>query len=182
VKAARAAEASAGIALAQKRLGDRQLETSKAIERAYIYVHSVKHFDGYASGKRPSLSLNVINSGRTPGWVLRTGIAVIPVSDVAIHLPRPIPIQQIGMRHSKQVIFAGQKTTLANSLGAIAPSDHAKVQDGTWTLVAFGRIEYRDTFGDTHYTDFSFVWDKFKTGVSGPEDFYIHGNGYTDAT
>lgn len=181
VRAARAAHASAAISLAQKRLGDRHLETSKAIERAYIYVHSVRQLEGFTDGGQPTVLLNVINSGHTFGWILRTGCATIPVSDVGKNLPRPMPVQHIGMRQNKQIVFAGQHTTFGNKLGAVAATDYAGVQDGTWKLVVFGRIEYRDTFDDTHHTDFSFVWDQFKAGSSGPGDFHIHPDGYTDA-
>jgi len=155
---------------------------NKAIERAYVYVHQVASFENFAVGAKPVVLLTVVNSGHTPAWILESSAATIPVADVAKHLPRPMPVEHIGMRNQKQVVFAGVKTEWGHVLGPVQESDYTNVKNGTWRLVVFGRIHYRDTFNDRHYTDFSFVWDRFKEGKSGPSDFLIHPDGYTDAT
>lgn len=165
----------------QRQTYEATLAANKAIERAYIFVSQVEVFDNYAIGERPRVLLTVVNSGHTPGWLLNAGTATIPVTDVSKHLPRPMPVDWIGMRGQKQVIFAQQRTTWGNALGPVAEADYVSVQNGTWKLVVFGRIEYRDVFERVHHSDFSFVW-KFKEGKSGPEDFNIHPDGYTDAT
>jgi hypothetical protein len=79
---------------------------------------------------------------------------------------------QIGLLNRQNDLFA---------FGVVTPAVEAAIRKGS-KLVVFGRIEYRDTFNDTHYTDFSFVWDTFKEGISGAGDFHIHPDGYIDAT
>ena len=74
------------------------------------------------------------------------------------------------------------RTRFGARLGPVDSDAYTNVREGRWRLVVFGRIEYRDTFGDDHHTDFSFVWDGFKEGKSTAEDFHIHPDGYTDAS
>lgn len=144
-------------------------------ERAYVWVEKLTQFEDFAPGKEPRLLATVINSGNTPARVFESGIATIPVRSVAEHLPRPMP--DPGMRPSTMTLVAGQHADWGNLLGPVAQSDYDLVMKQGFKLVVFGRLRYLDTFGISHCTDFSFVYNPKQWGTE-KLGFVIDPNGY----
>jgi hypothetical protein len=93
-----------------------------------------------------------------------------------------LPYDQLNATKTNNVLFPDKPSYWGATLGPISQDQYKAVKDGGYQLVVFGRVRYRDTFDGEHYTDFSFVWEKFKEGCSTNDDFRIHPDGYTDAT
>ena len=103
------------------------------------------------------------------------------VGDVTEAFRGPIPIDQLVATPTNQVLFPGKPSSWGTEMVPVAENQLLAVRSGSHRLVIFGRLRYRDAFGDTHHTDFSFVWIRFKEGRSTNDDFIIHPHGYTDA-
>ncbi len=166
------------VAVVQARIYCAMHNTTRTVERAYIYVEAVTQYRNFEPGETPSLMVTVINSGTTPGRIVEARIATIPVLTVENDLPKIMP--DPGMRPTNLVVVKGQRMDWGNQLAPVPQEDFERVFKHNFKLVVFGRIGYRDAFNAVHHTDFSFVYNP-KQWKPGHIEFVIDPNGYSDA-
>jgi hypothetical protein len=124
--------------------------------RAYAFAKPISITD-FSTSTHPSTQVIFKNSGQTPAYHLTGSTAVYPSS-----YPLSVPIPS-GTRESTP-LEATLNPAAENDIGGsdtmqrpITPDEANAIRDGkTMRMYVYGSINYRDVFGDVHYSNFCF--------------------------
>jgi hypothetical protein len=128
--------------------------------RAYVAPESVGILDGNmlsppqpAKVNYPGVGMLIKNCGQTPAYkvVSWARIAVIAVIDEQLQLPMPPSLEET----FTNTLAAG--STFNKSLWfdrPLTPNEITDILNGVRAIYLYGRIEYKDAFKKTHFTNF----------------------------
>ena len=138
-------------------------DTAKRELRAYVGTEHIGVLDNPVRG-----GIVVKNFGRTIATEVEVRIAG------AFANTQPIANFSLGGRKCK-AIHMPSEVTQWNEPVAIQGNDRALLNSGTGSVYVWGRIDYKDVFGEPHWTTFRFMTE----GRPGPlDDPYFSGHGW----
>jgi hypothetical protein len=157
-----------------------QLASAHVTERAWI-ISEVQ--DVTVLNKNPILVFcKVINSGRTPAWVKKTGSrGQVLRKGKESDLPQAPPPCDLISPFTDEGSPLPPHSHLTH-IFAIPQPNWIAVENEEATLYIWGFAEYRDVYGNDHITRYCYVYQPSKDDIRS-RDFYIGGpKGYNEAS
>jgi len=123
----------------------------------------------------PGVSMFIKNSGQTPAYrvVSWMGIDVVPVADEGRLVPPPMEENfsltlAAGTTFNKAIWFHRQ----------LAANEITELANGTRGIYVYGRIEYRDAFRQSRFTNFRLVYtnSQYPAAAGAGFNFSMRGN------
>ncbi len=139
--------------LATRKLVIDAKETSKRQLRAYISVTATGRIPNSVNPTLPAFQIKIKNTGQTPAYGVKSW------RGIGIHeFPLVTELQPMGSVTNADTVVGSRCDSVlpVRRTTPFAPEQVKGVTDGTHALYIFGRIEYKDAFGDTRFTDFCF--------------------------
>lgn len=124
-------------------MGYRQIATSRAQLRAYVFLESGEIIDAVAGGQ-PKAHIVVKNYGQTPAYKFRL-VGGMGVAESFATLPPPT-----GDPHGTLGVLAPTGTFhwFMAAPGVLSNDLYAELADGRKTLYVYGEVHFRDAFGN----------------------------------
>jgi hypothetical protein len=140
------------------------LRTTHRVERGYVYAKRVALFNNFAVGEAPMLGIEIINGGKTPVRILRTGGHICYVNPTTRKAePSDGPINDADLMDTNLYLVPEQNQVLVSGLkDVITQDDFDAVNTGETLLWLYGKLRYRDQFkwkfGRTNFLEFTFEY------------------------
>lgn len=126
-------------------------ETSKRKLRSYVSVVATGRIPNAVNPILPAFQIKIRNTGQTPAYGVRSW------RGIGIHeLPLVTELKPMGAVTDADLVIGSQCESVlpVRRVTPFATEQINGVKTGTHALYVFGRVEYRDVFGDRHFTDF----------------------------
>lgn len=162
-----------------------QFTTSRAQLRAYVMHHTTTLVDGSKFKKKtfvnrdgqPGVIVAVKNLGQTPSYFTRhwCAIEVAPIADEQ-KMIGPTDLSDLDCA----ALGPGGEMTANRWLNrSITKEEHDGIKKGTHAIFVFGRVTYRDAFGDIYWTTYRMrytdsAWPPLAD--TAPMSFCLNGN------
>jgi hypothetical protein len=118
-------------------------------ERAHLILENVRSTGLQDDGAEAFLIFDVINHGRTPGWVKNIAVETFVTDGLPMEPPSitTMPILQMSIAPNQSRPFSERLN--------VSREDFHRALNGT-LFIAYGVIRYQDIFGATHETHFGY--------------------------
>lgn len=136
---------------ATRRLAIDTQRTDKRQLRAYV---SVRGTEVHGDAAQPRFTVELVNCGQTPAHEMTAWIGSafrdFPLNGTLSPLESPSHKQSLGPSVPSLLRKALKRGFL--------PEEIQQMRDNTHALYIFGRCNYKDIFGEAHFTDFRFAY------------------------
>lgn len=135
-----------------------QRETSERQLRAYVGIEGV---DLIVDAKQLQTAIKIKNTGQTPAFDLAVTYQ-FGVHGSADVLPAPVPP---AAAQSRTYLTPGGTRNISGAHTFAPPVTLSAIEAGTMVIYGYGRIDYRDTFGQARFVTFRMYGTRLSNGA-----------------